>query len=76
MVVRHVQGACMWIIRKFLSQLSSFFCENVIFWWLAFKEVWGKTQKQKKIKQNLFGNFYSTLNSPSNGVQYVELSTF
>ena len=31
-----------------------------------------KTQKQRIFKQNLFGNFYSTLNYLSNGIQYVK----
>ena len=30
-----------------------------------------KTQKQKKIRQSLFGNYYSALNYLSNDIQYV-----
>ena len=33
-----------------------------------------KTQKQKKIRQSLFGNYYSTLNYLSNGIQYFFFS--
>ena len=30
-----------------------------------------KTLKQKKFRQSLFGNYYSTLNFLSNGIKYI-----
>ena len=35
-----------------------------------------KTQKQKKIRQSLFGNYYSALNYLSNDIQYVVFLSF
>ena len=37
---------------------------------------WAITQKRLIFKENLFGNFYSTLNSLSNGIQYLILFYF
>ena len=34
-------------------------------------EYEAKNQKQKRIGQSLFGNYYSALNYLSNGIQYV-----
>ena len=37
---------------------------------------WAKTQKQTIFKENLFGNFYSTLDSLSNGIKHCKVLLF
>ena len=37
---------------------------------------WAITQKRMIFKENLFGNFYSTLNFLSNGIQYLIFLNF
>ena len=48
-----------------------FFLQNCNFFMADICKYEAKTQKQKKIRQSLFGNYYSALNYLSNDIQYV-----
>ena len=47
------------------------FFQNCIFFMTGIFKYEAKTLKQKKFRQSLFGNYYSTLNFLSNGIKYI-----
>ena len=63
------------LLRKFFENFS-IFLRKCNFFMTGSCIFVAKTQKQTIFKENLFGNFYSTLDSLSNGIKHCKILLF